>query len=77
MNQAFILNDDLTLNQETGVWQVTGMLSGQTLTFNIAQELLLETDPEIDKAMLQFDIEALIEDWLDENEPNSNEITID
>lgn len=76
MNQAFLFNDDLTFITDQRAWCITGMLSGQLLTFYVKQNALHMFNPEADEATIQFDIEALIEEWLDDNEPESDAITI-
>ncbi|WP_111979742.1 hypothetical protein [Algibacillus agarilyticus] len=67
MNQAFIINDDLTYLVQERVWQVTGILSGQCLTFRVPIKKV--NNESVLSQALKFDIECLIENWLDEHEP--------
>ena len=69
MNQAILLNDDLTFDGQD--WQLTGLYSGQLLNIRI------KTTQQTYSESLKFDIEIAIEDWLEDNEPeSSSEIVI-
>lgn len=69
MNQAILLNDDLTFDGQD--WQLTGLYSGQLVNIRI------KTTQQTYSESLKFDIEIAIEDWLEDNEPeSSSEIVI-
>lgn len=64
MNQAILFNDDHVYNQEKQSWVFTGLYSGQLLTIYIKSE---QTDiSQSDK----FEWEEIVEDWLEDNEPD-------
>jgi len=74
MNQAILFNDDLTFDKEQGAWCFTALLSGQIITvyFHSAQLKLLG---EIDTCT-KFDLEEIVELWLEKNEPEGSSIHI-
>jgi len=74
MNQAILFNDDLTFDKEQGAWCFTSLLSGQIITvyFHSAQLKLLG---EIDTCT-KFDLEEIVELWLEKNEPEGSSIHI-
>ena len=67
MNQAILLNDDLTY-LAPNTWQCTGMLSGEKITIVIKSNVTPETFDQ----SIKFDWEIAIEDWLEEHEPDEN-----
>jgi len=62
MNQAILLNDDLTYTGDS--WRLTGLASGQLITITVYTNQTDYTDS------LKFDIEMAIEDWLEDHEPD-------
>ena len=74
MNQAILFNDDLTFDKQEDAWRFTALLSGQVITvyFHSMQLKLLD---EIDNCT-KFDLEEIVELWLEQNEPEGNIIHI-
>lgn len=74
MNQAILFNDDLTFDKEQDAWCFTALLSAQVITvyFHSMQLKRLE---EIDTCT-KFDLEEIVELWLEKNEPEGNTIHI-
>ena len=75
MNQAILFNDDLTFNKAKNAWQLTGMVSGQLVTIYYHSYSLSKLT-EIDQCT-KFDLEEVAELWLEDNEPEGNEIHIE
>ena len=75
MNQAILFNDDLTFNGEQDTWSFTALLSGLSITvyFHSMQLKRLETIDTYTK----FDLEEIVELWLEKNEPEGNTIHIE
>jgi hypothetical protein len=74
MNQAILFNDDLTFDKQQDAWSFTALLSGQVITvyFHSMQLKLLD---EIDTCT-KFDLEEIVELWLEKNEPEGSSIHI-
>ncbi len=70
MNQSILFNDDLKYDKQKACWLFTGLLSGELITIEIAGQ-----NQQIDND-LKFNLEALVEDWLEDNEPEENTITL-
>lgn len=74
MNQSIIFNDDWLFDKSKEHWQVTGMLSGEIITIYF-HSLELKTIDEISQCT-KFDLEEMVELWLEHNEPENREIHI-
>lgn len=74
MNQAILFNDDLEFNGENDAWCFTALLSGQSVTIYFHSMQLKRLD-EIDNCT-KFDLEEIVELWLEKNEPEGNTIHI-
>ena len=74
MNQAILFNDDLVFDKEQDAWCFTALLSGQSVTvyFHSMQLKRLE---DIDSCT-KFDLEEIVELWLEKNEPEGSTIHI-
>ena len=72
MNQAILLNNDLTFNEQRQVWQLTGFYQSQTITIYIPL-VRLAKDSDITQGII-FELEDEIENWLEDNEPDSNNV---
>jgi len=74
MNQAILFNDDLIFDKVQDAWCFTALLSGQVITvyFHSMQLKLLG---EIDTCT-KFDLEEIVELWLEKNEPEGSSIHI-
>lgn len=66
MNQAILFNDDLTYSDTKQCWQCSGILSGEKVTVFIYSEII----PSQLTQTIKFDWEIMIEDWLEDNEPD-------
>lgn len=66
MNQAILLNDDLSYDGK--YWRLSGLLSGQRIDIVVTTKQLAYSDA------LKFDIEMAVEDWLEDNEPDDSSI---
>lgn len=74
MNQAVLFNDDLIFDEQQDAWRFTALLSGQSITIYF-HSLQLKLLGEIDQCT-KFDLEEIVELWLDKNEPEGNKIHI-
>ena len=74
MNQAILFNDDLAFDNEQDAWCFTALLSGQSVTIYFHSMQLKRLD-EIDNCT-KFDLEEIVELWLEKNEPEGNTIHI-
>ncbi|MGL1957253.1 MAG: hypothetical protein OCD00_08055 [Colwellia sp.] len=74
MNQAILFNDDCNFDEQQDSWRFTALYSGQhvTIYFHCQQLKRLE---KIDQCT-KFDLEETIELWLENNEPEGDEIHI-
>ena len=70
MNQSLLLNNDLAFNDALKAWQLTGFHQSQDIRIYISSNKLA-SDTSITNELL-LDIEADIEDWLENNEPDEN-----
>lgn len=75
MNQSLLLNDDLKFNAIEQCWIITGFYNGLSLSCYISKKYLAE-NTNINEGTL-FDIETLIEDWLNENDIENDIIYIE
>ena len=66
MNQAILLNDDLSYDGK--YWRLSGLLSGQRI------QIIVTTEQSAYSDALKFDIEMAVEDWLEDNEPDNSSI---
>lgn len=74
MNQAILFNDDLHFDNEQDAWSMTGQLAGEKL-FIYLHSMQLKQLSSIDTC-LKYDLEEVVELWLEKNEPEGNEIHI-
>jgi len=74
MNQATLFNDDLMFDIEHDAWCFTALLSGQSVTVYF-HSLQLKELGVIDSCT-KFDLEEIVELWLEKNEPEGNTIHI-
>lgn len=74
MNQAILFNDDLIFDKQKDAWRFTVLLLGQvkTIYFHSMQLKLLG---KIDSCT-KFDLEEIVELWLEKHEPEGDEIHI-
>jgi hypothetical protein len=74
MNQGILFNDDIAFDSKHDAWCFTVLLSAETITvyFHSMQLKRLE---EIDSCT-KFDLEEVVELWLEKNEPEGNTIHI-
>ena len=74
MNQAVLFNDDLIFDELQDAWRFTVLVSGQRITIFFHSTKLKQLE-EID-SNTKFDLEEIVEIWLEENEPEGNIIHI-
>jgi hypothetical protein len=74
MNQALLFNDDLEFDQQQDAWRFTALLSGQRITIYF-HSMQLKQLGEIDSCT-KFDLEEIVELWLEKNEPEEEVIHI-
>ena len=74
MNQAILFNDDLHFDKQQDAWRFTVLLSGQLITIYF-HSMELKSLGEIDNCT-KFDLEEIVELWLEKNEPVGEEIHI-
>ena len=74
MNQAVLFNDDLIFDKKKDAWRLTALLSGQLLTIYFHSIALKQLD-QID-SNTKFDLEEVVEHWLENNEPEEEDIHI-
>jgi len=75
MNQSILFNDDLKFNIIEDAWSFTGQLSGETITIYF-HSMQLKQLGEIDSCT-KFDLEEVVELWLEKNELEGNVIHIE
>jgi len=75
MNQAILFNDDLAFDSEQDAWCFTCILEGQAITVYF-HSVQLKRLGEID-ACTKFDLEEIVELWLEKNEPEGSSIHIE
>ncbi|TYK65823.1 hypothetical protein [Colwellia echini] len=75
MNQAILFNDDLTFDNEQDAWCFTALVSGQSIIVYF-HSMQLKQLSEI-SSCTKFDLEEVVELWLEKNEPEGNEIHIE
>lgn len=74
MNQSIIFNDDLTFSEKHSAWSLSGIISGEVVTIYF-HTLSLDRYTRIDSCT-KYDLEEVAELWLENNEPEGNEIHI-
>jgi hypothetical protein len=68
MNQSVIINDDYVYDKKLGAWKCTAVFSGNLITVFLYSKV---GENELDQST-KFDWEYIIEDWLEDNEPDDN-----
>ena len=71
MNQSILFNDDFHYSQSYRKWCFTGLMSGEPILIVINSSLTEHDTFTID---LKLDYELLVEDWLENNEPENGKI---
>jgi len=66
VNQAILFNDDLVFDQQQDAWRFTALLSGELILIYLHSVQLKQLE-EIDSST-KFDLEEIVELWLEENE---------
>ena len=74
MNQAILFNDDLIFDEQQDAWSFTAQSEGQILTIYF-HSMQLKLLGEIDNCT-KFDLEEVVELWLEKNELEGNVIHI-
>jgi len=73
MNQAILFNDDFCFCNNKKVWSFTGLLSGELVRIYIkgVDEKTIITQSQ------KFDWEMMVEEWLEDHEPDNQIISLD
>lgn len=74
MNQAIIFNDDLIFDEQQDAWSFTAQSAGQIITIYF-HSMQLKLLGEINSCT-RFDLEEIVELWLEKNELEGNVIHI-
>ncbi|WP_448212289.1 hypothetical protein [Colwellia sp. MEBiC06753] len=74
MNQAILFNDDLSFDQTSDCWRMSGLVAGQQI-FIYFHSLSLSRLTEVDNCT-KYDLEEIVELWLEDNELEGNELHI-
>lgn len=74
MNQSLLFNDDIEFDQPHDAWRFTALLSGQRITIYFHSMHLKQLD-KIDNCT-KYDLEEIVELWLEKNEPEGEVIHI-
>ena len=74
MNQAVLFNDDLAFNDKEDAWCFTAQISGQITTI-FFHSMQLKKLGVIDSCT-KYDLEEVVELWLEKNELEGNSIHI-
>ncbi len=64
MNQQILFNDDIYIDYRKQVCTFSGLLGGERISINVIMKEQVELNDD-----LRFNIENLVEEWLEENEP--------
>lgn len=70
MNQAILINDDLTYDTGCSAWHCTAFIKGELVSIYI-EDKKLSADTELTD-QLKFDLEIQIEDWFADNDVDDN-----
>ncbi|KGJ88239.1 hypothetical protein [Thalassotalea sp. ND16A] len=69
MNQAILFNDDHLFLQDQQMWRFTGLIAGDRIT------IYIKANNNVLTLAMKLNFEELVEDYLEDEEPNShNEI---
>ena len=75
MNQAILFNDDFCYCKENKAWSFSGQISGERVLIYIKDTDNNEVDENTTITQTQkFDWEMMVEDWLEDNEPDDQVI---
>jgi hypothetical protein len=75
MNQGILFNDDLMFDKKHDAYCFTALLAGEVITIYF-HSMQLKHLNEIDTCT-KFDLEDIVELWLEKNEPKGSTIHID
>jgi len=75
LNQEILFNDDLIFDEQQDAWRFTALFSGQLISIYF-HSIQLKQLGEIDNCT-KFDLEEVVELWLEKNEPDGDIIHID
>ena len=73
MNQAILFNDDFCFCNNNKAWSFTGQVNGELVRIYIngVDEKTIITQSQ------KFDWEMMVEEWLEDNEPDNQIISLD
>ncbi len=75
MNQTILFNDDLIFDKTNDAYCFTALLAGEIISIYF-HSIQLKHLTKIDTCT-KFDLEEVVELWLEKNEPEGNTIHID
>ncbi|WP_286263909.1 hypothetical protein [Thalassotalea atypica] len=75
MNQSILFNDDLVFDKSADAWSMTALVAGQSVKVYFHSYGLKQLD-KIDTCT-KYDLEEVVELWLEKHEPEQNEIHIE
>jgi hypothetical protein len=64
MNQQIIFNDDIAFDNKLQKWSFSGLFAGERIKIIIEDKACHQLNDK-----LKFDLEADVEEWLEDNEP--------
>ena len=70
MNQAILFNDDFCYCQENKAWSFSGQISGERVQIYMKGV----NENTVIAQSQKFDWEMMVEDWLEDNEPDDQVI---
>lgn len=74
MNQEILFNDDMLFDEQQDAWRFSALLSGQLITIYL-HSLQLKLLGTIDNGT-KFDLEEIVELWLENHELEGDEVHI-
>lgn len=74
MNQAILFNDDIDFDDQQDAWRFTALLSGERIIIYF-HSMQLKRLGKIDQCT-KYDLEEIVELWLEKNEPDGDTIHI-
>lgn len=74
MNQSILFNDDFSFDKQQELWRSTALISGEVITIYF-HSIELKQMGAIDTCT-KFDLEELVELWLEKNDLRGDEIHI-
>lgn len=74
MNQSILFNDDLHFDEITKTFVMTGIVAGENIKVFFHSQALNQAS--LSQSCLKYDLEEIVELWLEKNEPEQGVINI-